>query len=78
MSTGTVTTALMSHTAKAGTEREEVTGGWGNLRSEKFRNFYAPPSIITVIECRRLIWEEQKFRRGEIHTKFQLESQKEI
>jgi hypothetical protein len=50
MSTGTVTTALMLHTAKSGTKREEVTGGWEKLRSEEFHNLYAPSNIIRVIE----------------------------
>jgi hypothetical protein len=40
----------MLHTAKSATKREEVTGGWGKLRSEEFHNLYAPSNIIRVIE----------------------------
>jgi len=37
-------------------ERERETGDWRQLHIEEFRNLYSSPSIITVIESRRMRW----------------------
>jgi hypothetical protein len=34
-------------------KRDEVTGGWSNLRNEELRNLYSSPDIIRLIESRR-------------------------
>jgi hypothetical protein len=41
-----------------GLKRDEVTGGWRKLHNEELRNFYSSPSIIRMIESRRMRWEE--------------------
>jgi hypothetical protein len=33
-----------------GPKREEVTGGWRRLHNEEFRNLYATPNVIRVVE----------------------------
>jgi hypothetical protein len=37
-----------------GTKRDEVTGGWRKLHSEKLHNLYCSPSIIKMIKSRRI------------------------
>jgi hypothetical protein len=37
-----------------GTEKDGVTGGWRKLHNEKLHNLYSSPSIIRIIESRRM------------------------
>jgi hypothetical protein len=39
-----------------GPKTDEVTGGWRKLHDEKLHNFYSSPSIIRMIEPRRMRW----------------------
>jgi hypothetical protein len=39
-----------------GPKRDEVTGGWRKLRNEELHNFYSSPSIIRMINSRRMRW----------------------
>jgi hypothetical protein len=34
--------------------RDEVTGGWRKLHNEEFRDLYSSPSIIRIINSRRM------------------------
>jgi hypothetical protein len=38
-----------------GPKRGEVTGVWNKLHNEKLHNLYSTPSLIRMIELRRLI-----------------------
>jgi hypothetical protein len=40
----------------SGPKREEVTGGWRKLHNEELHNLYSSPSIIRMIESRRIGW----------------------
>jgi hypothetical protein len=48
-----------------GPKRDEVTGGWGKLHNEEFRDLHSSPSIIRIIKSRRIRWEEHVTRKGE-------------
>jgi hypothetical protein len=37
-----------------GPKRDEVTGGWRKLNNEEVHNLFPSPSIIRVIESRRM------------------------
>jgi hypothetical protein len=37
-----------------GPKRDEVTGGWRELHNEELHNLYSPPSIIRMINSRRM------------------------
>jgi hypothetical protein len=39
-----------------GPMRDEVSGGWRKLLNEKLHNLYSLPSIIRMIEPRRMRW----------------------
>jgi hypothetical protein len=39
-----------------GPERDEVIGGWRKLHNEELHNLYCSPSIIRIIESRRMRW----------------------
>jgi hypothetical protein len=39
-----------------GPKRDEVMGGWRKLHNEEFYNLYSSPSIIRMMEARRMIW----------------------
>jgi hypothetical protein len=39
-----------------GSKRGEVTGGWRKLHNEELHNLYSSPSIIRMIEKRRMRW----------------------
>jgi hypothetical protein len=41
-----------------GPKRDEVTGEWRGLHSEELYALYSSPSIIWVIESRRMTWAE--------------------
>jgi hypothetical protein len=40
-----------------GNKREEVAGGWRRLHNEELHNLYLSPTIIRVINSRRMRWE---------------------
>jgi hypothetical protein len=40
----------------SGPKRDEVTRGWRKLHNEELRDFYSSPSIIRIIESRRMRW----------------------
>jgi hypothetical protein len=37
-----------------GPTRDEVTGGWRKLHNEELHNMYSSPSIIRLIESRKI------------------------
>jgi hypothetical protein len=37
-------------------KRDEVTGGWRKLYNEGLHNLYSSPSIIRMINSRRMRW----------------------
>jgi hypothetical protein len=37
-------------------KRDEVTGGWRKLHNEELHNLCSSPSIIRMIESRRMKW----------------------
>jgi hypothetical protein len=39
-----------------GSKRDEVTGGWRKLHNEELCNLHSSPSIIRMIESRRMRW----------------------
>jgi hypothetical protein len=39
-----------------GPKGDEVTGDWRKLHNEELRNFFSPPSIITMINSKRIRW----------------------
>jgi hypothetical protein len=39
-----------------GSKRDEVIGVWRNLRNEELHNLYTPPSIIKMMNSRRMRW----------------------
>jgi hypothetical protein len=42
-----------------------VTGGWRKLHNEELHNLYPSPSIIRIINLRRMRWERHVARMGE-------------
>jgi hypothetical protein len=48
-----------------GPKRDEVTGGWRKLHNEELHNLYSSPSIIRMIESRRMRWAGYAARMGE-------------
>jgi hypothetical protein len=47
-----------------GPKRDEVTGGWRKLHNEELHNLYSSPSIIRMIESRRMRWTGHVARMG--------------
>jgi hypothetical protein len=47
-----------------GPKRSGVTGGWRKLRNEEFLNLFSMPSIIGLIESRRIRWAGHVIRMG--------------
>jgi hypothetical protein len=47
-----------------GPMRDEVTGGWRKLHNEELHNLYSSPSIIRMIESRRMRWAGHVARIG--------------
>jgi hypothetical protein len=43
---------------------DEVTGGWRKLHNEELRDLYSSPSIIRIIESRRIGWAGHVARMG--------------
>jgi hypothetical protein len=48
-----------------GPKRDEVTGGWRKMHNEELRDMYSSPSIIRIIESRRMRWARHVARMGE-------------
>jgi hypothetical protein len=47
-----------------GQKGDEVIGGWKKLLNEELRNLYFSPSIIKIIESRRMRWAGHVARMG--------------
>jgi hypothetical protein len=39
-----------------GPKKDQVTGGWRKLYNEELRDLYSSPSIIRIINSRRMRW----------------------
>jgi hypothetical protein len=52
-----------------GLKRDEVTVGWRKLHTEELHNLYSSPSIIRMIESRRMRWAGHvvRMRRRGMH-----------
>jgi hypothetical protein len=46
-------------------KRDEVTGGWRELHNVELHNLYSSPSIIRMINSRRMRWAGHVARMGE-------------
>jgi hypothetical protein len=49
-----------------------VTGEWRKLHNEEVYDLYSSPSIIRIIEARRLRWEGDVVRMGEKRNAYRL------
>jgi hypothetical protein len=49
-----------------GPKRDEVTGDWRKLHNEELHNLYSSPSIIRMINSRRMRWAGHVARMGEM------------
>jgi hypothetical protein len=47
-----------------GPKRDRVTGGWRKLYKEELHNLYSSPSIIRIINSRRMRWAGHVARMG--------------
>jgi hypothetical protein len=48
-----------------GQKRDKVTGDWRTLHNEELHNFYSSPTIIRMVESRRMGWAWNIARVGE-------------
>jgi hypothetical protein len=48
-----------------GSKGDEVTGGWRELHNEELHDLYSSPSIIGMINSRRMRWTGHVARMGE-------------
>jgi hypothetical protein len=55
-----------------GSKRDEVTGEWRKLYNEELRDLYSSPSIIRIIESRRMRWAGHVARMGEKRNSYRL------
>jgi hypothetical protein len=53
-------------------KRNEVTGEWRKLHNEEFRDLYSSPSIIRIIQSRRMRWAGNVARMGEKRNAYRL------
>jgi hypothetical protein len=60
-------------------KRDEVIGGWRELRNEELQNLCSLPRIIRMIKSRSMRWAGNvaHMRRRKIHAGFWWETQKE-
>jgi hypothetical protein len=49
-----------------GPKGDEVIGGWKKLHNEELHGLYSSPSIVRVIEARRMRWVGHVARMGEV------------
>jgi hypothetical protein len=47
-----------------GPKRDKVTGEWRKLHNEELRDLYSSPSIIRIIQSRRIRWTVHVARMG--------------
>jgi hypothetical protein len=55
-----------------GPKRDEVTGDWRKLHNEELRDLYSSPSIIRIIDSRRMRWVDDVARMGEKRNAYRL------
>jgi hypothetical protein len=55
-----------------GPKRDEVTGEWRKLHNEELRDMYSSPSIIRIIESKRMRWAGHVARMGEKRNAYRL------
>jgi hypothetical protein len=55
-----------------GRKREVVVGGWRRLHKEEIHNLYTSSNIIRVIKSRRMRWEADVARRGEMRNEYKI------
>jgi hypothetical protein len=55
-----------------GPKRDEVIGGWRKLHNEELHGLYSTPSIITVIQSRRMRWAGHVARMGEVRNAYSI------
>jgi hypothetical protein len=55
-----------------GPKRNGVKGGWRKLNNEELRDFYSSPSIIRIINSRRMRWAGHVARMGEKRNGYRL------
>jgi hypothetical protein len=55
-----------------GPKRDEVTGEWRKLHNEELHDLYSSPSIISIINSRRMRWAGHVARMGEKRNAYRL------
>jgi hypothetical protein len=55
-----------------GPKRDGVTGEWRKLHNEELHNLYSSPSIIRIINSRRMRWAVHVARMGEKRNVYRL------
>jgi hypothetical protein len=53
-------------------KKEEVTGGWRKLHSEKLNNVYSSPDVIRMIESRRVRWAGHVAHMGGMRSAYKI------
>jgi hypothetical protein len=56
-----------------GPKRDEATGEWRKLRNEELRDLYSSPSIIRIINSRRMRWAGNVARMGRRETRIDID-----
>jgi hypothetical protein len=55
-----------------GPKRDGLTGGWRKLHNEEHHNLHSSPSIIRIINSRRMRWAGHVARMGEKRNVYRL------
>jgi hypothetical protein len=55
-----------------GPKKDGVTGGWRKLYNEELHNLHSSPSIIRIIESRRMRWAGTVAQMGEKRNTYRL------
>jgi hypothetical protein len=55
-----------------GPKRDEVTGEWRKVHNKELRDLYSSPSIIRIINSRRMRWADHVARMGETVNAYRL------
>jgi hypothetical protein len=55
-----------------GPKSDGVTGGWRELRNEERHDLYSSPSIVRIIDSRRMRWMGHVARMGEKRNVYRL------